>query len=238
MTPVWVREAADRFWGTAARPPFPRDLQAAIVTVARLPVVRRTRLRLDTVREYLARVRILVPIDEPDRPLRACLFCDRGAGFLFLDDADPPDEQRFSLAHELAHFLRDYAGVRRQVERALGPAALEVLDGRRPPTPAEQLHAVLRNVPVGPHFHLMERDAGGRPKSPVERDAERRADRLAFELLAPADLLAAETDRTAVVTRLVGEFGLPPQQAIEYAAVLLPAEPDAGGLVGRLQKFW
>ena len=67
-----------------------------------------TRLRLFGVLEWLRRQGIEFPLTEADRPLRACLVCRRGAGFVFLDGGDDEAEQRFSLAHELAHFLRDY----------------------------------------------------------------------------------------------------------------------------------
>jgi hypothetical protein len=104
-----------------------------------------------------------------------------GGGFIFLDAADPPAERRFSLAHEVAHFLRDYDAVRREACRRLGPGVLAVFDGHRPATPDEQLQAVLRGVPVAAHVHLLRRDDGGRPKTPAEREAEAAADRLAFE---------------------------------------------------------
>lgn len=52
--------------------------------------------------------------------------------FVLLDDADTPAEQRFSLAHEVAHFLLDYLQPREATRRKLGETALEVVDGLRP----------------------------------------------------------------------------------------------------------
>jgi hypothetical protein len=173
----------------------------------------------------------------PDRPLRAALYCWAGVGTVFLDRDDPPAERRFSFAHELAHFLRDYADPRRQVERAVGPSALEVLDGLRPPTADERLSAVLRHRSLTPHCHFMSRDAAGRPQGDDERRAEADADRLAFELLAPAGRFVHESDPSAVEPRLQFEFGLPATAARDYASLMLPAEPPAlGGLIARLRK--
>lgn len=235
--PFWVCELAERFWAAAGPPPpFPRDLAGPVrdalpVSVARLPG-----LRLDGVRAWLARCGIACPTAEPDRPLRACLFTRCGTGFIFLDAADPADEQRFSLAHEVAHFLRDCDAPRRAVARRLGPAALEVLDGTRVPTERERVHAVLRDVSVTPHVHLLRRDETGRPDSPAEREAESAADRLAFELLAPADLFRTPVTPAAVAGRLRAEFGFPSGPAASYAAVVTPDETPTEAFVARLRK--
>jgi hypothetical protein len=233
--PVWVAELARRFWADAGGPPpFPRDLRGPAALAGGLTVVRRAGLRVSTVVEHCRRQSVPVTVDGPDRLLRAALHCWAGFGTVFLDPTDPPDEQRFSFAHELAHFLRDYTSPRRQVTRALGPAALEVLDGLRPATPDERVHAVLRNRPLTPHGHFMSRDPAGRPEGDGDRRAEADADRLAFELLAPAELLHAESDVVALTRRLVGEFGLPASVAGGYARLLLPPPDPPGGWVARL----
>lgn len=235
--PVWVGELAERFWAVAGPPPpLPRDLTAAATAGLPLRVVNLAALSLDGVRGWLARCGVPCPAGEPDRPLRACLFTWAGGGFVFLDRADPADERRFSLAHEVAHFLRDYDAPRRRAAARLGPAVLAVLDGARPPTADERVHAVLRQVPVGPHVHLLHRDADGAPRGAAERAAEDAADRLAFELLAPAEMLAGEGGVRAAERRLRAEFGLPDVAALAYAAALFPA-PPTGPVVGRLTQF-
>jgi hypothetical protein len=236
--PVWVSDLAERFWADAGGPAdaFPRELEDVAPFAVRVVVVRRPDLRVRTVIDHLRSHRNPVPFDEPDRPLRAALYCWAGFGTVFLDPEDPPDEQRFSFAHELAHFLRDYADPRRKVARSLGTAAVEVLDGLRPPTADERLHAVLRHRPLTPHSHLMHRDASGRPKGDDERRAEAAADRLAFELLAPAGLFRGETDPDHLSRRLTAEFGLPPAVAGGYARLLLPPPDSVGGLIARVTK--
>ena len=231
--PVWVAELAGRFWAAAGEPPpFPRDLGRAITDAAPLSVFDRRSLTLYTVREYLSCLGVPVAVAEPDRPLRAALYCWRGSGFVFLDAADPPDERRFSLAHELAHFLRDYDKLRRRVGKALGRDGLAVLDGRQPTTD-ERLHAALRGLTLAPHVHLMSRDPAGRPRGD-EREAEAHADRLAFELLAPAELLGTPSDAAAVVERLVAEFGLPRLAARQYASIVCPHDDFGASAIGRL----
>lgn len=234
-SPVWVAELAERFWADAGPPPpFPRDLAAAITYAAPLSVVERPGLTLAAVATHLTRIGLPVPYREPDRPLRAALYCWRGSGFVFLDAADPPDERRFSLAHELAHFLRDADDLRRRVARALGPTATAILDGR-PATTAERIHAILRNVSLAPHVHLMNRAPDGRPAGDAERVAEDGADRLAFELLAPAAELSGETDPASLAARLQSAFGLPDGAARRYAHALLPDSRNKS--IASLAKF-
>ena len=234
---MWVTDLAGRFWADAGTPPaFPRDLEPAVAWAGGLTVLRRAGLRVSTVVAECRKRNLPVAFAAPDRPLRAALYCWAGAGLVFLDPTDPPDELRFSFAHELAHFLRDYRAPRRQVTKALGPAAVEVLDGLRLPSPTERLHAVLRNRPLTPHCHFMSRDPAGRPERDDDRRAEADADRLACELLAPAELFHDMTDRAELARRLTDEFGLPASVADEYALLLLPPADSAGGLIARLMK--
>ena len=167
----------------------------------------------------------------PERPLRACLAARDGAGFILLDAADAPAERVFSLAHELAHFLWHYLRPRQWAGQCLGSGAAEVFDGRREPTSAERLRALLGHVPLGPHVHWMER--GSRRQILDERVAvaEEEADRLAYELLAPADAVwAGDRDGAeprGLATRLEDDFGLPSARAEDYGRLLLPpSAPD------------
>jgi hypothetical protein len=180
-------------------------------------------LTIASATSFLARAGIRVPHHWEDRPLRGLLAADQGNGFILIDADDDDAERRVTLAHELAHFLRDYLDPRQRAANRLGPAINEVFDGVRAATFDERLAAALRGVTVGCHFHLLAREIIC--PSAIIRDAEAAADRLAFELLAPFDAVAmqAPTDPASLATRLVTEFGLPPQAARNYAAILLPS---------------
>lgn len=235
--PVWCFELAARFWAAAgAAPPFPRALGPAAVWFG-LAAIERPGLRVTTVCHWLAQRGIRVAFGGPDRPLRGCLYAHAGTGFAFVDATDDEAERRFTLAHELAHFLRDYWQPRETALARLGPAIREVLDGVRTATPDERLHAVLRNVPVGPFAHLMHRDDLGRPAYGCERDAEAAADRLAFELLAPAATLGEVGTRPALLDRLISIYGLPPDPAARYAAVLIPEPAACDNRLSRTFRF-
>jgi hypothetical protein len=194
-------------------------------------VVSLPRLRLRDVREWLGRNGIGGTFGVRDRSLRACLAARDGWGYVFIDGSDPEDEQRLSLAHELAHFLRHYWHPRREACLRLGAGVIEILDGRRPPTPEERVHALIARVPIGVHWHLMQRDASGEYASEAIAFVEAEADWLAYELLAPAEEVwnragGAAHDRPALAGLLRDEFGLPAAHAVRYSHILLPSVSD------------
>src|SRR5947208_702339 len=154
--PFWIVELAGTFWEMAGmREPFPRSLRGPIARTLPMILIGLPRLRLDAARAWLIDNCVGSLCRTADRRLRACLVAWRGWGYVFLDEADAEDEQRFSLAHELAHFLKHYWQPRREAVRRLGQQILEVYDGRRSPTAAEQLDGLLSESSLGFHVHLM-----------------------------------------------------------------------------------
>src|SRR5439155_24692013 len=117
-----------------------------------------------------------------------CLVANRGHGIIFVCGADPPDEQRLTIAHETGHFLKHYLIPRERVLEALGEAITPVLDGVREATPEERVLGVLSGVRVGAHVHLVPRQGAGDSRIAI---AEDEADDLGLELLAPREALLA-----------------------------------------------
>jgi hypothetical protein len=233
-TPLWVTELADEFWLLAGGAGlFPRDLRRAAPRAALLSVKTLSGLSVQRVSAWLRDQGIFTLTGEPDRALCGCLFARSGCGFIFLDANDDEAEQRFSLAHELAHYLHHYLEPRRRAVAKFGRQILDVFDGKRLPTPTERLHALLRNIRIGEHTHLLARDDRRRIASPVIASAEVDADLLGCELLAPAETVLRRTRRrTARASRLEAEqqlqetFGLPLSIATWYANQLYPPCDD------------
>jgi hypothetical protein len=242
--PLWATELAAAFWDAAnGTEPFPRTLRDAIdrsgfdLTVEDLPG-----LTVAGAERYLARLGWAWDCGAADRPLRACLAALAGAGCILLDAEDEPREAVFSLAHELAHFLRHYWQPRQWAHRRLGDRAAEVLDGRRPPRPEERVRALLADVPLGRHTHLMERGPGRQVHTEALARAEDEADQLACELLAPAAAVFARTGpvrggggRARLTALLRDGFGLPAEPAVVYARLLVPPSVE-DPLLRRLQR--
>lgn len=239
MTALWIHEAAERFWIEAGGAPneLPRDIGSAVSWALPVAVISLSGLRIAAVDAWLAEHDVGARLSVPDRPLRACVLVHEGNGLLFVDHEDDEDERRFSVAHETAHYLLEYALPRERTRRRLGPEVLPVLDGRRAPSPEERIGAVLAGVALGVRLHLMERTPSGHPTDRDVSAAERCADELALELLAPIDAVRARLkghrSRPEVEALLRGTFGLPPTPARAFARRLTPSPPD-GSLFRRL----
>ena len=238
--PLWVSELAGTFWKRARQvEPFPRALRRPSSRGFQLSIALLPQLTIQKAANWFTRCGIVCDLPGRDRGLRACLIARWGHGIAILDGDQDDDDLRFSLAHEIAHFLRDYWSIRMEAKRRLGSAAIEVMDGLRPATSDERLHALVRSIPLGFHVHLMERNQDGTIGSATTAESEGSADRLAYELLAPADHVLApgapKTDRD-LAEKLRAFYGLPRLQASKYARMLLPSV-RTDPLILRLKSF-
>lgn len=217
----WLKDVTETFWRAAGEfERFPRNLEEAVLWALPLAVLKLPRLWIRDVEAWVTGRGIVFQLHVPNRALRGCLLAHTGHGFVLLDGTDPEDEQRFSLAHEVAHFLIDYLEPRRRAVSELGESILEVLDGVRPATHEERVSALLGNAAIGVHTHFMDRASDGSLGCQYLAVAEGRADRLALELLAPVREVRRRLDRSGraatyaeriheTTALLTGTFGLP-----------------------------
>jgi hypothetical protein len=145
---------------------------------------------------------------------------------ILVDADDPEDEQRVTIAHETAHLLLHYLIPRQRAVTAFGPSILAVLDRSRPPTVAEQVSAALRDVPLEPFRHAMDREQPGNHRDVTRIEDE--ADDLAMELLAPTQLLRSLDSASPGAIRR--HFGLPAPVAARLARLVAPSTTSQGVL--------
>lgn len=225
-----VRRAAEEFWASAGGAKrFPRDLEQAIAWATPIAILKIPNLWVSDVEAWLRRRILPSFVQMEDRPLHGCMYAYAGKGLLLVNGTDRAAEMRFTIAHELAHYLLDYELVRRRAVEKLGSEILRVLDGVRPATTEERVDALLSAACIGVYRHLMYRD--GKRLDSLTACSETLADELAVELLAPEEAVrralqhrprekSLEKRGTIIMRLLMTNFGLPPVIAEVHASRL------------------
>jgi hypothetical protein len=226
MAEFWIQRVAEEFWQSAGAPePLPRSLESHVLWALPLAILKFPKLRLSDAHLWLEQ-RHIFDVDDGERELHACLIAFAGRGLIFLDGADPADELRFSLAHEVGHFILDYLVPRRTAVARFGSDIVNVLDGIRSPTIQERGAAILSNTRIGVYRHMMNRTMSGAVECSRIAQAENAANALALELLAPfelvqevlaADLAPTQQSHRAITNILRQKFGLPKSMAVRYS---------------------
>lgn len=227
-------DVANAFWERAGgRASFgaPADIERAAARALPVAVHRVAGLNTGVVAGLLARVGADPWLDGAPRPLRGCLIADAGKALVLVDRDDPEDEQRMTVAHEVAHLLVHYLKPREDALTAFGPGILAVLDRTRPATLGEKLSSVLRNVPIKPFQHAMHRGQTGH--TGAINAMEDQADDLAIELLAPWRELRAM--RGGAPGRLRERFGLPVPVAAHLAG-MIDRPRASSGVIGLFRQ--
>ncbi|HEY0429482.1 MAG TPA: ImmA/IrrE family metallo-endopeptidase [Pyrinomonadaceae bacterium] len=225
------QQSVDLFWSRCGEPEsFPRTLERAIQFAFPITIIELPRLQLSQIESWFARRNTKYQFGCPSRAVRGCLIAYGGKGFIFIDSTDSPDEQRFTLSHEISHFLIEYWIPRQKAISKFGSTITEVLDGHRKPSIEQRVHAFLGSIQLGIYSELMTRADSAESTQTEIWDAESRADRIAMALLAPPQSVIEKTDisptkyddRIQNITKvLTDEFGLPAPVAALYGSELL-----------------
>ncbi len=228
-----VRYWADWFWNRAGgRPQYPADIGYAALCALEVSIMDIDGLTPGTAATHLARFGISIPrpLTPADRPLRGCVAVGLRGAIILLETDDSENERRFTIAHEVSHYILEDRVHRDRAEQMMGKDYLDVLYGSREPTNDERVDALLKRVRATPFSHLMDRAPDGGHGCGQTLRAECDADLLALELLAPRVEMARHVharrrvpfrrtlDETARIAR--NRFGLPPSIARDYAATL------------------
>lgn len=225
------QEVVERFWRQCGEiESFPRSLERSISLALPLTLIKLPHLRLNGIESWLEFRGTSFRFNCRSRAVRGCIIAYGGQGLIFVDGADPDDERRFTVAHEVSHFIVDYLLVREAALLKFGQKIIEVLDGLRLPSVTERVHALLVGTSLGIYTDLIERDEASALARSEVWEIEDRADRVALALLAPPEEVLSDTDTSAtsfeqreasLIRVLVERFGLPGSIAIPYSRALL-----------------
>lgn len=229
-----ISDLAENFWKEAELSPiYPLQvtiLEQAICLQLPIDIVRLNKLSAYNVVSWLAERNCKIELEQ-DCSLCGLLFIQKGQGIVFLNGTLSIQEQCYTVAHEIGHYLLEFEHPRKKANLILGDKIEDVFWGLRKPTIEEELTGIIRQANVSPYIHLLEVERS----SPEERfqvwTAEGRADALAMELLAPFKRVCAEMNvkgrtwafssiREELPEILVRQFGLPQAVAKQYATLI------------------
>lgn len=214
---------------------FPRELQPAQLELP-FAIVRKATVSVADVARHIGSLTGQPFRFGTDRLLRGCLVCFKGSALLYLARSTP-EEERFTLAHELVHLVAHYLEPRELAVETLGPGILDVLDGNRRPSAEERVAGILSGCPVGIYRHIMPAETG---YSDARREDE--ADDIALEALAPLGEASRKVGTTPgdpdkAINALQKAFGIPlwaaKRRATEASRV---TRPGHHGFLASLKK--
>lgn len=209
---------------------IPYDISGAVSLVMPIDIISLSELSLSKIQQWLNDREILFTTEVDNRLLHGFIIIFKGNGFLFVNGTDSEEDRRFTIAHEVSHFILDYQLKRNRAIKKIGIEILEVLDGYRQPTIDEQIDGVLLSVDVTPFTHMVEKDGDGSFESLKNFNAENNADTLALELLAPSQAVIKEIKSKGKLNYslfkedcynlLVEKYKLPENISEQYSGVL------------------
>lgn len=230
MPPVHsnIETAAKHFWGELGEPEkYPCDIQRAISLTKNVIVVSIPGLSMAQIQNWFHQRAFNFSLPEFDKPLHGFLLTNRETGFVFINGADDEKDRRYTLAHEIGHFILDYEQPRQLAVKKFGSSILEVLDGLRLPTVEERLQGLVANQNLTSFTHLLDEESiSGMARLQVW-GVETRADQLALELLAPARHVRQQLYRLNI-----------PVQSADYKFVLTGMLCDYYGLPTTISKSY
>ena len=218
--------------GLPQDPPY--DIAKAAKLILPLQVIEIAGLDLEKIRQWLRHRNLVDTIDDIEagnRTVHGFILTQRGSGLIFVDSEDLEAEQRFTIAHEVSHFLIDHKIPRQKIISRFGDRLEKIMDGELPLKRSDELFALIKGADIHQRTRSIENDGDGSFRSWINFIAENEADGLALELLAPQQAVVSEILSgkkslphqvfTVRCRKLLEQrYGLPTHVAQQYAAEL------------------
>lgn len=245
IKPHITRIARD-FWSLTGKKYSPGcDIIGAVHLVLPVDIISLSELSLVKIERWLLERGVGLSIEADNRVLHGFIITHAGSGIIFINGTDSEEERRYTIAHEISHFILDYKIPRDKAIAKMGNQITEVLDGLRNATVEERIDGLLGDIRVQPYTHLLEKTGDGSFNSVTVFDAENEADSLAVELLAPNSNVIKNTKngqskisfsdfQSRCLNLLVSDYMLPETVAKEYAVRLSYLATGAPSLISKL----
>lgn len=185
-----LKKISSQFWkNSGLKLSCPRPIEEAVIRNFPVSIVKLRSLSYESLNKWLTDRDLAGVLPHYTGSLLGGIFAFKGDAFLFVDAKLPSYEMRYTIAHEVGHFLFDYHYKRQKAKATVGEKAEEILDGTRRATLGERVDAILLGVDLRPYYHLhSEQNCISITRGQIET-AEDNADYLADELIAPEDVV-------------------------------------------------
>lgn len=185
-----LKKISNRFWtDSGLKSDYPRKIEEAVLRNFPISIVKIETLAYEPLKCWFEERELFNVLPTFSGNLLGAIFAFKGNALLFVEATLPSQELRYTIAHEVGHFLFDYHFKRKRVQETVGVNAEEILDGTRVASLGERVDAILLGVDLKPYYHLLaEQKCISISRGQIE-SAEDNADFLADELIAPEDVV-------------------------------------------------
>lgn len=185
-----LKKISSQFWRTSGlKLVCPRPIEDAVIRNFPISIVKLKSITYESLNGWLANRNLAGVLPHFNGSLLGGIFAFKGDALLFVDASLPSYEMRYTIAHEVGHFMFDYYYKRQKAKSTVGEKAEEILDGTRRATLGERVDALFLGVDLRPYYHLLaEENCISITRGQIET-AEDNADYLADELIAPEDVV-------------------------------------------------
>lgn len=197
-----IQQLGLTFWKESLLPiNFPINitlLEQAILLTQPISIVKLDRLSLLKITKYLRERGVSINYTLDDKELFGFVLSYNGHAYIFLNGTESSQEQCFTLAHELSHYLIDYKLPREVIIKKYGESIIEALNNKRDFTTKERLLAIINGYTLKQFTYLLDAPAVSAFDRLNVWKAENKADELAMELLAPYKIILQDINRDSI----------------------------------------
>ena len=236
-----IERIAREFWATThAEFRYNYDIVKVVESSLNVQLIRMPQLSPKNITSWLSDHDMNIPLENNERNLHGALIIQNGAVLMFIDTTENDTRQRYTLAHQVSHFLLDYQMPKERTIMTLGKEIAGVLKGNAEASVEQLVQSAFNGMTDKVYTLFIEKDEAIPSENP--------ADSLALELLAPRYQIIHETAAKSILLSyapfkrkcrelLIGKYRIPSEIAHKYASDLAGSVMNKSSFLSRLGIF-
>lgn len=244
-----IERIARKFWATTqAEFRYDYDIVKAVESSLNVHLIRMQQLNPTKIISWLASHNMDIPFESKATHLNGALLIKNDNVIMFIDAAENAVQQRYTLAHQVSHFLLNYQMPKERAIMTLGKEIAQVLSGNTEASVTQLVQSTVSNITGNVYTLLIEKwDESTsfdwellRTKDPAVS--------LTLELLAPRYQIINETASVGARLRyspfkrkcqelLIDKYRIPSEIAHKYASELAGSVTSGPSFLSKLGIF-